>query len=235
MIKTLQIAACLLALGCASAKVKPTEVTLAGGPQQEPDRVLVYDFAVTAEEVHLNRSVLATAKRSVSDGSDVGDEIKIGRMAAAALAHTLVTDLEKKGIQAARWHGPPPRAGSALLLEGSFLDIDEGNRLARTVVGFGAGGTELQTEVQASYSNDGTLMRLGTLKTEAKSKKMPGVATPVGVGAASGMWMGVAVVGAATAVGEALGPLEGNIKDTSKKIAEFIGKKYAEKGWALSQ
>ena len=225
-------AAALAALGCATAKVQDATVTGAGEAiRQQPDRVLVYDFAVSLEEVELNRSPLAAAKRSVTGEAEVSDQMKVGHMAAAALANTLVTDLEKIGIQAARWHGPPPRPGNMLLIEGAFLDVDQGNRLARTVIGFGAGGTELQTQVTGTFSQDGALEKLGEFNTVAKSKKMPGVATPAGIGAVSGVWMGVAVVGAASAVSEALGPLEGNIKDTSKQIAQYVGQRYVERGW----
>ncbi len=222
----------LAALGCATAKVQDATVTGAGETiRRQPDRVLVYDFAVTEEEVHLNRSALAAAKRSATGEAEVSEQVKVAHMVAAALANTLVTDLEKMGIGAARWHGPPPRPGNMLLIEGAFLDVDQGNRLARTVIGFGAGGTELQTQVIGSFSRDGALEKLGEFNTVAKSKKMPGVATPVGIGAVSGMWMGVAVVGAASAVGEALGPLEGNVKDTSKQIAQYLGQRYVERGW----
>ena len=223
--------AVLAGLACAKATVKPTRTVLAGGPQQKPDRVLVYNFALTEEEVHLNRSPVAATARLLTKDPEESDEMKLGHVAAAALSNTLVAELNDIGIVAARGEGPPPDTGEILLLHGEFLDIDEGNRLARSVVGFGAGATELHTRVEASWVREGELERLGEVRTEAKGSKKPGLVVPIGVGAATGVWMGVAVMGAGTAILEALGPLEGNIKDTAEQIALFLGQRYVERGW----
>lgn len=231
--RTALLALCALVMGlaCAKANVQPTRTVLVGGPQQKPDRVLVYNFAVSEDEVHLDRAPGAAAARFLTGDPEASDAMELGHIAAAALANTMVVELNKIGIAAARADGPPPETGRVLLLNGEFLDIEEGNRLARTVVGFGAGATELHTRVEASWVREGEFEKLGEARTEATGSKKPGLVVPIGVGAGTGVWMGVAVVGAGTAILEALGPLEGNIQDTAEQVALFVGKRYVERGW----
>ncbi len=228
---SLAVVVALLGLACAKASVQPTRTVLVGGPQQQPDRVLVYNFAVSEEEVHLNRAPGAAAARFLTGDPETSAEMELGHIAAAALANTMTAELNKIGIAASRADGPPPETGEVLLLNGEFLDIDEGNRLARTVVGFGAGATELHTRVEASWVREGEFEKLGEARTEATGSKKPGLVVPLGVGAATDVWMGVAIVGAGTAILEALGPLEANIQDTAEQVALFVGQRYVERGW----
>ncbi|WP_322047704.1 DUF4410 domain-containing protein [Paraburkholderia sp. J67] len=63
------------------------------------------------------------------------------------MAQKLVADLQHAGLDARRLPvgATPPAQG--WLVRGVFLDVDEGNRLRRAIVGFGSGATEVDLAV----------------------------------------------------------------------------------------
>ncbi|PYO11692.1 MAG: hypothetical protein DMD75_10040 [Candidatus Rokuibacteriota bacterium] len=60
------------------------------------------------------------------------------------------------------------------LIRGIFTQVDEGNRLHRAVIGFGAGQTELQLVVAIDDLAQGTPKPFYELDTSATSGKAPG-------------------------------------------------------------
>ena len=70
-----------------------------------------------------------------------------GHKIAASLSQQLVEQLAQRGVRARRatWSEYPPL--DAILIEGQFVSIDKGSTVMRTVVGFGAGASKIQTVV----------------------------------------------------------------------------------------
>jgi hypothetical protein len=95
------LCACAALLGgCDEAYVVPTRTISDELPK--PDRVLVYDFAVTHEDVMLDRGVGPEIARDLGKADQTEEEVRVGRIVTSALAENLVKDLRTGGIQAYR-------------------------------------------------------------------------------------------------------------------------------------
>ena len=64
------------------------------------------------------------------------------------LSSTIVSGLNNAGIAASRLEPGAFTPASGLLVGGEFLEVDEGNRMRRAMVGFGAGSEEVKVQVQ---------------------------------------------------------------------------------------
>jgi hypothetical protein len=174
------VALAALALACASTKVDQTRRASASLPR--PDRILVRNFAVTMQEISLDRGPGPTITRD-AQGEIAGDEqVKLGRSAANALAEELVAKLCDAGLPAERSSGRVSLTPRTLVIAGKFPTLDEGNQTMRTLVGFGAGASHVTTRVRAWM--DGQLV--AEAETRAESGKKPGAAVTLGAGAAAG-------------------------------------------------
>ncbi len=84
-----------------------------------PDRVLVYNFAVTPQEVQLD--AVGSAITSALDGTaDSDQEIQVGHAVANALAKLLVSNIQNMGLYAERAAGPVPPTGTDSFSASSF-------------------------------------------------------------------------------------------------------------------
>lgn len=91
------------------------------------------------------------------------------------MATSLVTDLQKAGLTAVRLPAGNALPRSGWVLRGKFLSVDEGNRLKRAVIGFGAGHTGLTvSSVVEDLSAAQAPHQIETLETTAQSRKKPG-------------------------------------------------------------
>jgi hypothetical protein len=213
------------------AACAPTSVTQTrrAGALPKPDTVLVRNFAVTASEVELDRGLGPTIARD-AQGELTSDKIvELGHAASNALAQELVAELKDAGIPAVRSTGRVSLTPTTMVIAGKFLTIDEGNQTMRTLVGFGAGASEVRTRVQAWM--DGQLV--AEAETVAESGKKPGAAVTLGAGAAMGTAATAAAVAAGTtAVSELmLTSVEADAKRTARELADHIIRAYRERGW----
>jgi hypothetical protein len=215
-----------VAFGCASTDVQQTK---RAGKLPKPDRILVRNFAVTAEDVALDGGIMPTIARDVQGEVTEDGQVKIGRAASNALAQELVDRLQAAGLPAKRSTGRPELTPTTLVIAGRFLTVNEGNQTMRTLVGFGAGASRVDTRAQAWM--DGQLV--AEAETVSKSGKKPGAAVTLGAGAA----MGTAATAAAIATGTtavselALTSVEADAKRTAREIADRIVRAYRERGW----
>ena len=116
-----------------------------------PDRVLVYNFAVTPQEVQLD--AVGSAITQTFDGTaDLQQEQQVGHAVANALAKRLVSDIQNMGLYAERAAGPVPPTGIDVLILGQLVSIDEGNAAERMVIGLGAGRSDVEATVQVYQS-----------------------------------------------------------------------------------
>jgi hypothetical protein len=92
----------------------------------------------------------------------------------AEMADDLTGDLKKAGVDARRI---PPGAAlppTGWQVRGVFLSVDDGNRLRRAMVGFGAGQSDFQVAVSLDDLSTPTLPPLYEGTEEGSSKDKPG-------------------------------------------------------------
>src|SRR5262249_56739278 len=84
----------------------------------------------------------------VGGGRSRGEAAARARGLAELLSKTMAHALEKARFSAGRIASDAVRSGDGWLIGGEFLEIDEGNRLRRAVVGFGAGQADVHVQVE---------------------------------------------------------------------------------------
>ncbi len=105
---------------CARTVVRPeTEIRNFGLPR--PERIVVYDFAIT--EAELTES-LGSITDETSGTSEVKRNHEMGRQAANALAEELLRELRDFGFAVERRPRSTPIGSHQLLIDGMFLDVD---------------------------------------------------------------------------------------------------------------
>jgi len=197
----------------------------------KPARVFVYDFASTPAAVPSDSAIAGLYQQRTTPQTP--EEIELGRRFGARVSARLIEELNKNEIAAtAAATGPVPLPGD-VVIRGEFISIDEGSRMKRMLIGFGAGAAELKTLVEGYVVTTTGLVPLGSAQVETAGGKMPGMLVPIGAGAAMGnVATSVAISGAANVLQEA-GPegLDAAAKRTAKEIAKVIVKAYEERGW----
>jgi hypothetical protein len=225
---------------CARGHVE--QVGASAGPALPPPaRVVVYDFGVSPEAVRLNQGMGARLQRGMESEEDVSEQkLRIATATQAALAAGLVRGLAGYGLPVEQaGMGAPGGAGAdaspALLVRGRILSVDEGNRARRVVIGFGAGASRITAEAELYYvpATGGAPVSLAMFTAESDSGRMPGMAVPVGAGAAAGRAASSAVVGGTLhgasemrATGD-----EQNAQRLAAPLAKKIGSFAASQGW----
>jgi len=225
------IAGMLLLAGCASSGVVERQSTAAAQELIRPGLVIVYDFAGTREDLPPD-SVIARyyQERSVPQ---TRKEIELGRQLGRKVAQNLVKELNKAGITARPVASAPvPRIGDAVI-RGEFVVVNEGNRLTRVLIGFGAGKAELKTLAEAYQVTATGLRPLGSARIEAAGGKLPGMLVPVGIGAGVGSVATSAAISGVSNVAQEVGPetIEAAAQRTAKQIAKAIIDAYKKRGW----
>ena len=215
-------------MGCASAGVTPISGTADHTTLPRPGVVLVYDFAVGANDVVID----TLGAEFQSEGRKLTKEEQFAHATADQLSVALVHALSKSGINARRASDGDAPPLHAMLLKGQFISIDEGSRIKRMVIGFGAGSSELRTRVQVYQATQSGLRRIVSAEAKATGSKMPGMAVPIGAGAAMGNLATSAVIsGGMNVVDEARGAMNPDAKRLAEKIAERAKAFYVRQGW----
>jgi hypothetical protein len=230
--------ALLVMAGCGPASVQ-TVGPASGARLPKPDRILVYDFAVTPEEVKLDTGISAEVQQLVQQHqgtSRTAEEIKIGHAVAAAVAAELVKELQNYGFWVQRELGLPTGPGKILLIKGQFVSIDEGNRTERVLIGFGTGRTSVTAHVQLYEITPEGKRLVEKLQADAKSGYKPGMGVMMGVGGIAGHLLTSAVVsGVMTGASEfKFGTVEADGQKMAKQIAKNLGQFFVTQGWILS-
>jgi hypothetical protein len=220
----------LVLTGCA-----PTNVAVQSeyyGMLPQPNRILVYNFAVSPDEVQLDEGVKGLVEGNQTPKT--AEELTVGRKVSDALATHLVKQLRKLGYPADRATGAvPPDVVNVLLIRGQIYSIDEGNRAERVVVGLGVGRSDVKTFTQI-YEMLSTGRRLvEQLQTDAKSGYKPGMAETEGLSAAAGHWAAGLAVGAGINVASEMygANVEADADRTAKDIAQQLNGVFSSRGW----
>ena len=226
MTRAIQLAvalACLglVCLGCAGASYQGV---LQEEPLAKPPTLLVYDFAVTPEDL-----VGDTLGPSFESPPPNDEPHAIAR----ELTETLVKKLSAKGIQAGRADASSAVPKDALLLQGQFVKIEQGSRAARMAIGFGAGQKQLRVQAQMYQWTGSELRRVKQAEAEAHGDSAPGMGVPVAVGtvATGGLLLPVIVSGSMNVGQEVIGGLRPTLGRLADVIADNLVKFYRERGW----
>jgi hypothetical protein len=111
----------------------------------------VSDFELDAADITPDQSRLSRARRLAGSLSPLHlseqDPQKKSQALVASMSETLIGDLRRDGIDARRLPGDAPLPAQGWLVRGVFLAVDEGNRVKRAVVGFGAGQGKIELAV----------------------------------------------------------------------------------------
>jgi hypothetical protein len=227
---------CLLALaalsGCASSDVEARRSYVSDDELiQRPGRIIVHNIAATPGDIAGDS---ATAGRyDTREAPQTDEEIALGRELGDRVAAKLVEEILAMKMPAERaGSGPPPNVGD-LVIKGEFVTIDEGSRVKRMLIGFGAGAAELKTFVEGYQVTATGLRPLGSAEIEAGGGHMPGMLVPVGVGAAAGRPGTSAAISGGLNVAKELGPesLDGAAERTAEEIAKVLKEGFKKRGW----
>lgn len=137
--------------GAAPQEPNAVNNTAATAPVQSPV-VYVNDFELDAANVTTDQNPVDSARR-LAGGllprpfAHRDDPQARARKIVDQMADTLVADLRKAGVDARRLPAGAAPPAQGWLVRGVFLDVDEGNRLRRSMVGFGAGASEIELAV----------------------------------------------------------------------------------------
>lgn len=241
-IGVLMVVATALA-GCAGASITPESAApvASGAPavqQARPSVIVVHNFTFAASEVHQGTAPLQRLSQAFSSQSTNQDKREIGEQAAQTISDELTKRLRALGFTVAQQPTGTPIADGALVVNGQFASIDEGNRLRRLVVGFGAGASKLDTDVEVSRVSGGERQQVLSFKTEADSGRMPGAAVTMGAGAAAQggatVAMGAANAGVAGVKGYR-GMVSRLASDTADQISGYLAQYFKQQGWITAE
>jgi Domain of unknown function (DUF4410) len=214
--------------GCARVSVENVNVRALGLPR--PQMIYVHDFAVSADAVALD-SALGARALEMAKGTETEDRIKIGKEIARIVSENLVNEIRAQGMPA-QLAGGAPLPGPTLTIDGQFVSVDEGNRLKRMVVGFGAGASEVRTLVQVYETTNEGRRLVEDFYTTVKSSRKPGMGPMAGAGAAAGRAAASAAASAGIGVlGARSQTVEADAKAAAAEIAKELGKLFVEQGW----
>jgi hypothetical protein len=220
--------------GCARTTVQPEYERTASGPALRPSRVLVYDFTVSAASVSENQGIIAGAVNALRGTTESEREMVIAREVQDSMAEELVAGIRELGLPAERAKEGAVVPADAIAVAGEFLNVDEGNRLRRAVIGFGAGQSQVATQVHLYAPSNGRLARLLEFSTQADSGSAPGALVTGGAGAAAqgGMTAGRAAVN--MGVGAAKGrrsQVEQITTRSADQAVAYLSEFFARQGW----
>jgi len=157
----LSLAACSSASVVSSRDITPT--TAAVRPV-----VYVADFELDADAIK-SRPHLLHLPRLLRNRAPQAEQVK------AQMTTSIIAELAKQGIDAYRLAPEMPRPQGGWLVRGVFLQVDEGDRLRRAVIGFGSG--QVNIEVAAALdrlSSDTIPAPIYDVRTDARSGRLPG-------------------------------------------------------------
>jgi hypothetical protein len=205
---------CFMVMGCATATTQRTGQLVEKGTLPRPPMLLIYDFTVAPED------------------APPSAEIERGQANAKSFSEEVVRKLEAVGIAAQRATDSTKVPLHALVVKGQFVTIREGSRAQRMVVGFGAGSTMLQVEVQLYQMMESGLQRISEVAGEARGNRMPGVAVAGGVAAAGGSVVPVFIQGGLGTVREITGGIQADIDRLAERFAYKTVAFYYRQGWS---
>lgn len=235
MAATAMFGASMLLSGCADAATISGEYS-APQAQARPDVIYVYAFDSAANEVQLDTGTMQKMKTRLTGTSAADQQSADAADVREGVATEIVQQLQAMGLRAtlADAATPPPANQNVLMVTGKIDTIDAGSRRRRTLIGLGAGKSEVGSSVQVLYKPAGGTPQVAQrFDATADSGKMPGVAETAGVGAAVGHVATSAALGGG--LHGASDAKRAGVSADAKRLGDSIAKQIAEaavaQGW----
>jgi hypothetical protein len=207
---------CFLLFGFGGAKISGQR-EVGAGPSNIPQVIYVTDFDLEVQDVQSGPGILhprgSRANILPKPRAAQKDPATQARELVDLMSASLVKEFTKLGFDTQRLHTADAHPTQGLLIRGVFTQVDEGNRLRRAVIGFGAGGTDLQVAITADDLAQGLPKPFYELDTSAESRKMPGAIITMNPYVAAGKFL---ISGK---------DLNKNVKATASKIATAIAER----------
>ena len=157
--------------GCASATVNNQTQTI--DPVKAPGIVYVGSFDLGSAAIQSDPGTLTGRPRLLSIFHNQ-DPAEVLRKLEELLASDIVRDLNKAGLQSQRLDTTESRPTHGWLVAGEFLELQEGNRAQRAVLGFGAGSSDARLYVTLADLSHPEGQNLLSFDAQASGDKMPG-------------------------------------------------------------
>jgi hypothetical protein len=198
--------------------------------------IYVHDFGVSPSAVTLDSAIGSRLMDMMKSTPEGQQQLQIGQEVAKVVTDNLVKEIAKLGIPATAAANAVPVAGPSLAIEGQFVTVDEGNRLRRAIIGFGAGASDVRTLVQVFETTNEGRRLVEDFYVTVKSSRKPGMGPMAGVGAATGRAAESAAVSAGVGLMTARSQtVEGDAKHTAEQVAKELKKLFIEQGWIAPQ
>ena len=156
-------------------------------------------------------------------------------------AEEIVEGIRNLGLPAERAKYNTTVPARSLAVTGHFLNVDEGNKLRRTVIGLGTGQSHVDIQVQmygygldSSGASQTAPTKLADFETAADSGSMPGalVTGPAGAAAAGGMTAGVAAANVGVSAVKSYRSAMGQMTSRSAEQAvAYMSEYFGRQGW----
>ena len=201
----------------ASLSACANETTKTVSPLQHPDSVphppvwLIFDLSVESVDVAIDTDKFVTRREA-----SIFARREKGKAWSEAFSEALVTQLARANIPSRRATDSTHVPKHAVVIKGRFLSINEGDRLKRNTIGFGAGAEEISAIVKVYQQREGKLVRLGAIEAQAQGSQAPGVA------------------GLILSAGQGAKKEEGmqiTVENLAKKLVERGVRYYKKRGW----
>jgi hypothetical protein len=152
---------------------------MSGAPGEKPSVIYVADFGLVPGAIGDEKGVLS----EVPIIRQPADELLYGQKPPTERAHelvelmsiSLVKDIEKAGHRAVRYEPTATLPTNGWLVRGMYTKVQEGNRLRRSLVGFGVGKTDVQVVTVFNDLSQGPPEPICQVDTTATDGELPGV------------------------------------------------------------
>jgi len=162
----------------ATGKVEVQDQTLKGEqPTKVPQTIIIKDFELASSNLDVDEGVLnhlAARPRVLPQLRQKNDPEQEARKLVNLMSKSLQKNFENAGITAQRIDSVKGLPKEGWLVRGVFTEVDEGGRMKRAVIGFGAGATSMEVQVSVAdlaVDPDAPFIIFGTVKDP---KQMPG-------------------------------------------------------------
>ena len=220
--------------GCAGASVAPG-LNAQPASNNRPSTIYVYPFAASTSDVTLNQGYFQKTYAQLTESNQNQAQLDVAHQTASVLADSIVQQLQALGFTASRVaRGTQVSGENVLIVDGQFLDINEGNRLRRMVIGLGAGEATLDTQVQVYQMASGGTPQIMQFHVNANSGQMPGAALTAPAGAAAGGTAAAISLGLNLAAGAGKTYTSSTAvmaQRSAKQTVAYMSQYFATQGW----
>lgn len=212
----------VICVGCAGARVKNVQADHAL-TLPRPARVFVYDFTTGPADVQVLSSPRQEGEPALALSQ--GQPDLLAEAVADSLATRLVEAIQSLDLPAERVAGTALPQVNDLVIEGDFVRVDAGSRTLRFVIGFGAGASELRTQVRVFQVTAEGWKPVKQFETVATGGRLPGAAFGTAVGGSA------AVSATLGGVRELRSAINADAGRTAGQIAAKVSELKTAQGW----